>query len=309
MNRYVKKIFICILACSLMLSVGCISRTGNKKKKGEIYLYYINKNQNKLVKTTYKPKETEPEKAAKEVLDKMNETSKQPNVIIAKPQEVAINGIKYEKNQLVIDFDSGYYDMGSVREVLLRSAVVLTVTQLEEIEQVVFTVSGKDLVKKNGELVGTMKADSFVDNSGSNVDSYTKVETTIYYADETGKKLKPYQYTGYCDQNTSAEKLIVQKLVNGTDAEGYVRTLPQNLEIMSVVTKNNICYVNFNQGFLQEMSDVSKEAQIYSIVNSLCELSYISRVSISINGKTDIMYGDNLSLEKAYERDLNMIAK
>ena len=90
--------------------------------------------------------------------------------------------------------DSGYYDMGSVREVLLRSAVVLTVTQLEEIEQVVFTVSGKDLVKKNGELVGTMKADSFVDNSGSNVDSYTKVETTIYYADETGKKLKPYQY-------------------------------------------------------------------------------------------------------------------
>ena len=101
----------------------------------------------------------------------------------------------------------------------------------------------------------------------------------------------------------------MQKLVNGTDAEGYVRTLPQNLEIMSVVTKNNICYVNFNQGFLQEMSDVSKEAQIYSIVNSLCALSYISRVSISINGKTDIMYGDNLSLEKAYERDLNMIAK
>ncbi len=308
MVKKIKCVVIYLMILSMVFSAGC-SRKKSGKKDGEIYLYYINKNQDKLIKTAYKVKSSEPEEAAQEVLNQMNKTSKKLNVITAKPQEVVINGIRYENRQLIIDFGSGYNDVSNIREMLLRSAVVLTVTQIDGIDKVMFTVSGKDLLKKNGEMVGTMNRESFVDNSGSNVSTYTKVDTTIYFADETGKRLKPYNYTGYCDQNTSAEKMILQKLVSGAVGEGYVRTLPDNVGIMSVVTKDNICYINFNDVFLQEMNNVSKEAEIYSIVNSLCELSYISRVSISVNGKTDVKFGENISLEKAFERNLDLIDK
>ena len=73
------------------------------------------------------------------------------------------------------------------------------------------------------------------------------------------------------------------------------------------MTKDGICYVNFDNSFLTESTDVSPELEIYSIVNSLCELSYINKVQISINGETNVKFKDSISLEYTFTRNLDIV--
>ena len=46
---------------------------------------------------------------------------------------------------------------------------------------------------------------------------------------------------------------------------------------------------------------------IYSVVNSLTELSTIRKVQISVNGRTDRMLRESRSLDKVYERNLELV--
>ena len=45
---------------------------------------------------------------------------------------------------------------------------------------------------------------------------------------------------------------------------------------------------------------------IYSIVNSLCEISYVNKVQITINGSQDVMFRDVISLNTQFERNLEL---
>ena len=46
---------------------------------------------------------------------------------------------------------------------------------------------------------------------------------------------------------------------------------------------------------------------IYSIVNSLVELSNVNKVQIAVNGKTDIVFRETFNLVNLYERNLELI--
>ena len=48
---------------------------------------------------------------------------------------------------------------------------------------------------------------------------------------------------------------------------------------------------------------------IYSIVNSLAELGTVNRVQFSINGSTNVMFRDTLSLDTTFERNLDCIGE
>ena len=283
---------------------------GEKSLEEKIYLYYINKDETKLVKTVYTPDKTDDVlKQTKNVIRQMNKTSKEVNVITAKPEDVKINNISYLDSIITIDFTSDYEEMTPVREVLLRSAIVLTVSQIDGVGGVAFTVNGENLTNNSDVPVGIMNAASIVDNIGNNTDNLTKVDADIYFGDSSGSRLKAYRYIGSCDQNTSAEKLIIEKLIAGNNGEDYTRTIPKDTTLLSVVTKDGICYVNFDAKFNSESSDIVPQIQIYSVVNSLCELPYINKVQISINGLTNEKLGGEISLNKLFERNLDLVSK
>lgn len=302
------KIFLsCLLiVMAMMLISGCESKK-DKLKEGEIYLYYTDKNRTELKSVIYKPKEDETIKIVGEVLEEMNTTSKELNVVTAKPEEVMILDYELTDNLLEIDFDNDYLEMGKVKELLCRSAIVLTVTQIEGIEFVMFTVNGEPLTNSDNNVIGTMKATDFVDTVESNINTYEKVEIELYFADKSGKTLTPVVYEGIRQQNTSLEKLIVEKLIEGPSSSEYTRTIPSGVKLLSVLTKDGICYVNFGSSFLTETSDVSAEIELYSIVNSLSELNYINKVQISVNGVTNEKLRGEISLEVPLTRNLDLV--
>ncbi|MDE7358287.1 MAG: GerMN domain-containing protein, partial [Lachnospiraceae bacterium] len=53
--------------------------------------------------------------------------------------------------------------------------------------------------------------------------------------------------------------------------------------------------------------NVASDVTIYSITNSLAELSNVNRVQISINGETNISYRENVSLNNVFERNLDIL--
>ena len=197
--------------------------------------------------------------------------------------------------------------MGKVTELLCRSAIVLTLTQLNGIESVTFTVGGEYLTDSTGMPMGRMTAGDFIDNGESDINSYRQVKVDVFFSNSRETGLVPVTCNEICGSNTSVEKVILDRLIKGPTDSSYVKTIPSGVRLVSVLTKDGICYVNFNAAFLTEKSDVTSEFELYSIVNSLCELSYINKVQISVNGSTNNKLRDEISLDYPFARNLDIV--
>lgn len=309
MKRFTGKktvlLWIMISAIALSGVLGC-SRTS--QKEGEKYfLYYIDKNKMKLVQTSYYTEENGTNQLIEELLSAMNETSSKLNYITAVPSLVNMLDWKLEDKVLYVNFDAGYLEMDRVREILCRSAVVLTVTQIPDVDYVNFSVKDTALADTNGKPIGNMKATDFVDNSGSTIHSYESRETVLYFANQTGEYLIPEKVSSLSSTNVSMEKFIIEQLQKGPSDKENKRTIPASVKLNSIFTKDGTCYVNFNETFLTEIPEVSADIEIASIVNSLCELSYVQKVQISVNGETNKTLRDKISLDSFFVRNLDLI--
>ena len=147
----------------------------------------------------------------------------------------------------------------------------------------------------------------FIDNAGDEINSYDSIDLTLYYADSDGERLiKTVRNVEY-NTNISVEKLVVEQLIAGTDIEGLRGTINPQTEIINVTVKDGICYVNLSADFIIPADGIRQELTLYSIVDSLAELSGVSKVQFSIDGNSDIVLGDNMSLAAQYERNLDVV--
>ena len=65
--------------------------------------------------------------------------------------------------------------------------------------------------------------------------------------------------------------------------------------------------MNFDKTFLTQVYTVTPEVVIYSITNSLVELTSVNKVQISIDGQTDVVFRETFNLTNLYERNLDLI--
>jgi len=63
-----------------------------------------------------------------------------------------------------------------------------------------------------------------------------------------------------------------------------------------------MCYINFDSAFANTTLAVNEYIPIYSIVDSLSEMTTVTKVQIMINGSQDVM-----SLNTTFERSQNYI--
>ena len=88
---------------------------------------------------------------------------------------------------------------------------------------------------------------------------------------------------------------------------GHNATLPADVKLLNVSVNDNTCYLNFDDGFLNAISGLKEYIPIYSIVNSLTELTNINKVQIVVNGSQDVLYRGQISLAEPFERDTDYI--
>ena len=148
----------------------------------------------------------------------------------------------------------------------------------------------------------------FIDNAGNEINAYEKANLILYFADEdgTGLVVENRRNVVY-SSNIAMEKLVVEKLIEGPDSDGAYPTVNPATRIINVTVNDGICYVNLSEDFLTQPYSVDPAVTIYSITNSLSELSNVNKVQISINGKTNIAYREKISLSDVFERNLDLL--
>ena len=162
------------------------------------------------------------------------------------------------------------------------------------------------IVDETGNPVGMLAASDFVD-SIRDVNSFERTELTLYFTDETGSKLVEECREVMRDTNTSVEKLIVEQLIQGPEQSGAYATIPRDVKLLNVSVNNAVCSINLDAAFLNNSLEVKEYIPIYAIVNSLSELSTVSRVQIRINGSQDAVFRDLIPLSTVFERNYDYI--
>lgn len=305
-RKYIRMTMNLILAFAIVSSlIGC--GNNHAKKPSKFSIYYVDKSETKVVNKEYNPSEEEDHKLISELIDKLSEKGNDDNELSAIPQEVTVNGFDLTDGIVTVDFNTNYNEMNVQREVLCRAAIVLTLSQITSVEYVAFTINDAPYKGKDGTFVGAMKASDFVSDLGGGNNIFAKADFTLYFANEDGTKLKEYKLEDANYGESTKEQFIIEQLIKGPKKDGYIATLSPKLKLISIITANNICYVDFEENFEIEQSKVSNQLVIYSIVNSLSELNDIHKVQISINGDSALKYHDDISLAEPFLRNLDIL--
>lgn len=306
MKKNINILFSLILIITMsMLLCGCNEK--EEKTESGYSIYYVNKEGTKIESETYSPKETATEQLIFELLEKLSRSGSGEERASAIPDNVAVNGYNLTDGIATIDFDERYYDMDTQREVLCRAAVVMTISQVKDVEYVAFTINDYPYQIPGGSFVGVMQASDFVADLGGEDNDFAKADFKLYFANEDGTKLKEYVLEDAKYGEKSKERFVVEQLIKGPQRSGYTATLSSKIKLINIVTANNVCYVDFEENFATELSKVSNQMVIYSIVNSLSELNGIHKVQISINGDSAVKYHDDISLSETFTRNLDLI--
>ena len=312
-ERGKKKIRLCgVLSLLLFLTLfsGCKKKekTESKTDEGGYQIYYLNKDETATATVSYQPKAKDTDTLIQELLEKLAETPEGGSMEAVLTDSIFVTDYALESGQLSLHFDPAYKDMNGIREILCRSAVVRTLCQIPDVEYVSFLIGDSPLMDSEKNPVGQMNADSFVENTGDAINEETVTTLTLYFANKTGDKLVKEKVNVTGSSNISVEKLVVESLIRGpVSKDTDYPTLPSGTKILSISTKDGICYVNLNEGFLEQGYNVTEAVTIYSIVDSLTELSGIVKVQILVNGETNLVYKESMRLDTIYERNLDII--
>ena len=240
-------------------------------------------------------------------MEVMRETPTDDELKPVIPEDVELLDFDFEHNQLYLDFSPEYKKMPKVYEVLCRAAIVRTLGQIDGVEYVDFQVNGEPLTDLEGKEIGLMNEDQFIENAGEEINAYKTADLTLYFSNKAGDKLVEQRVAMEYNSNISLEKLIVEQLIAGPPFEGAYPTIPSETKLLNISIKDNICYVNLDEGFLGTGYNVIESIPVYSIVNSLIENTDAQKVQISINGETNRMFRESINFDTIFEKNEGLI--
>lgn len=302
-----KRIIIFMLTAAILLSVvGCTK----KKADNTVEVYCLNMDVTSSVPESYvlRSKNSDVDKQVDELLGRLKDKPEDSRLRKAIPDEVVVRGHEEKNYNCTVDFSKEYYDLTAAQEVLLRASVVRTLTQLDSISYVTFTVNSIPLVDSDDEIVGSMGADDFVENPGEQINTSVKETLTLYFADKDGTGLEKQTRVIHYSSNIALEKLVVEQLIEGPKGSKLKATLPGTTKLINVSVADRICYLNFDSSFRNTIdNNLTEDVVLYSIVNSLTSLHTVDKVQISLDGENDGMLLYNYKLSDMYEFNKDIV--
>lgn len=292
----------------LTAAIACACSIQRESDQGQTYkVYYVNRDETAVFSNDYVTHTTDKEELVEELLAALGTSSERLEYKTPLSDSFQLLGYTIAENQLVISFDENYKKQPVTTEVLVRAAIVRTLTQIEGIQYISFQILSEPLTDASG-VIGLMSADMFIDNAGNEINTYEKVNLTLYLANERGDGLKQVSRPVIYSSNISMERLVVEQLIAGpAEGEKVFPAINPDTKIISVNVKDGICYVDLDNSFLTQIYNVTSDVVIYSLTNSLVELSNVNKVQISIGGSTNVNYKENVSLSTVFERNLELV--
>lgn len=294
-----KKRKVTALVMALVLGSVAFSGCGKKETESKYKIYYVNEEQGEVLAEGFVPSEETTQTMLEEMTEKLNKKNAEGHTLL--PENIEIQSCVDDDGMIRVDFNQEYHDLNPVDEVLLRASIVKDYVQIPNIYLVTITAEGTPIVDSQGQEIGAMSLDSFLENTGKEIMAYQYKELNLYFTNEEGNQLVPEARQVYYNGNTSIEKVIVEQLLRGPGESGHYATLPSDTRIVGVSVADGIAYVNLGKQFVDEALPVDAQIPIYSIVNSLIDAGNVSQVQISINGDTSLLFKDKVDMNQLFQ--------
>lgn len=294
-----KKRKITALVMALVLGTVAFSGCGKKETESKYKIYYVNEEQGEVLAESFVPSEETTQTMLEEMTEKLNKKNAEGHTLL--PENIEIQSCVDDDGMIRVDFNQEYHDLNPVDEVLLRASIVKDYVQIPNIYLVTITAEGTPIVDSQGQEIGAMSLDSFLENTGKEIMAYQYKELNLYFTNEEGNQLVPEARQVYYNGNTPIEKVIVEQLLRGPGESGHYATLPSDTRIVGVSVADGIAYVNLGKQFVDEALSVDAQIPIYSIVNSLIDAGNVSQVQISINGDTSLQFKDKVDMNQLFQ--------
>lgn len=295
--RAMKNFVFAILAACLLC--GC-SESNYALEEGELQLFQMADDGLSLKQSKYR------------VGSDLEDTVAVVRELLDNYKTVDVREFQLKEKQLSLYFSSAYENLTGIDEVLMRAAIVKTLCQVDGVEYVEFFVEEEPLTV-DGELVGVMNKLSFLDSIGG--DGYTQDKyVTLYFSDTSGTKIREITTRLTHDMTAPLARLLVEQLLEGPEELQDVntsdlrKTIPDGTVLNSLTIRDNVCYVDFSKEFYDIQAEVKSEIVIYSVVNTLCELSDVNKVQFTVDGKLQEVYGDTKGFDVPFERNLDLVS-
>ena len=310
MKKLFSAVLALVLACSLL--TGCTVETQEEKVdsgSNQYYLYYVNKDETKVVKERYQPEQESAEFMLQDFTGILNAQEGSGDNLALLPSGVQLVTYRLNESLLELEFNSDYSKMSRAREILGRAGVARTFLQIPGVTGIKIFIESEELKDSKGQAVGVIDGNTFVEMWGSDKDAYRYDTFTLYFTDKTGEHLVAEQRNVYYKRILPRERVILEQLAKGPMVKGHYPTIPQETEILGVEVSDDVCYVDFSSAFSDSGIDIPVNTMIYSVVNSLLDTASADKVQISVEGDTEATLSDGTSLYSLFSKNTDLVLK
>ena len=274
-------------------------------------IYWINREETRIIEVAKEFASTEVEDLINECLADLSEAPDDNVYRRVLSGNVHVNNFTYDADskQVTLYFDESYNEQSREAEILTRAAIVKTLTQFnDDIQYVSFVIGETPLTGDDGNTL-LMRNKDFVLDINGNMEYVREDYVTLYFANDDRSALKVEDVVVKYLSKINLETAVVNSLISGPIHDDLHSAIPEDTRVNKVSVKEGICYVDLSKEFLQRVDDQSFALNVYSIVNSLTQLSGISRVQFMIDGEIFTESIDGVKIDGLIEKDMSFVEK
>jgi len=303
--------FKIVISVVLLLLLGIISvlairasQASEENDSIDMELYYMNTGNTRMTGEKRRISGGTKEEILSSVLGELKGGPKIDGFAPSIPTDVKFLKVKLERNTVTLDVSDAYHEMRGGQEVICRSSIVWTLTELDFVKYVRITVEGKELTKVNGEPIGLMNRKNVVIDPVISPESKRKEIVKLYFSNDDASELVVEERKIEISRNQPREKCVMEELIKGPITNGLYATVPPETKLLDITTTDDgVCYVNLSSEFVSKHSGGSagELLTVYSIVNSLTDLYNIDKVQFLIDGEKIDEFKGHIDFSKPFE--------
>jgi len=304
MRNDILKKFICILTIvSLFMMSACSHEEPVPEGADKYLVYYINNEETRTGNYEIYLTTKDPDEIVAALLDALAKKSEKAQFKAPLSMGFTVLDYTFEDGRLSLNMSSEYKNLVFTTEVLVRAAIVRTLCGSGLVDTVDFTVEGKPLKDHSGFEVGDMNASTFISNDGNEINTYEEADIRLYFASADGNYLISVYRNKFYSTSMPLERFVVDELIAGPAGRpsGLYPSVNPSTSVLSISTKDGVCYVNLSSDFLIPAGNVPTSVSVHAIANSLVDLPGVDKVQILVDGAVPEL------LESSYELDTGMV--
>jgi len=213
-----------------------------------------------------------PEQKIRNVLEAMRHPVNNNHIPLLR-EEVELKSVEVFGSTVVIRFSSAYDQLKEIERSLLHSGIVLSLQEMEDIGYVRITGS------QSG-MVGFMNADAVVlEDSDLRL---TTFDIEVYPVDRSTGRLVAYPLHIASEREVLTPQMVLEEMMAGS--LGEAAPFDGRMDVRNV-TSSGEHSLHADLYVPVELDLRGREADLWSVVNSLCSCRGVEEVTVVINGR------------------------